>query len=131
MRELGTGVLMWDAEERRSDRYGSVVLYSSPDCDERIKLVQIKEGVRGRLIAIVKETRKSHHIGDLFHGVFPKIPKTGQEITLGEGTLFFGNDDTVGLQPDDGRDTLWLDIRALYEAHAQTVTLCFEELPTH
>lgn len=126
MQELGTGVLNWDSAERCSDRYGKVFLLSSPDGQERIKLVQVSGGVHGRLVAIVNETRPSRHIGDLSHRVFPKTPELGQKITLGEGTLFFGSCDTVGLQPDHGRDTLWLDINALYEAHEQTVTLCFE-----
>ncbi|MBI2035758.1 MAG: hypothetical protein HYT12_03720 [Candidatus Liptonbacteria bacterium] len=131
MQELGTGVLNWDIDERCSDRYGQVFLLSSPDSEERVKLVQVKGGVRGRLMAIVKETRQSRHIGDLFHGVFPKTPKVGQKITLGEGTLFFRNYNAVGVQPDDGRDTLWLDINGLYKAHEQTVTLYFEELPAN
>jgi hypothetical protein len=48
-------------------------------------------------------------------------------VTLGEGALFFENDE-VGIRPDDGRDTQWLDIHALYNVHEQTVTLCFEEV---
>jgi len=130
MQELGTGVLIWNVAERRSDRYGSVMLLSSPDSEQPIPLVQVKAGKRGRLVAIVKKTRRSRHIGDLFHGVFPKTPKMGQKITLGEGMLFFENNE-VGLQPDDGRDTQWLDMRALYNVHEQTVTLCFEKLPTN
>jgi hypothetical protein len=46
---------------------------------------------------------------------------------LGKGTLFFADDETVGIRPDDGRDTLWMDIKALYNAHDQTVTLCFDD----
>lgn len=130
MQELGTGVLSWNRYERVSDRYGTVCLFASPSGGEKVRLIQVKEGARGRLVAIVKETRRSQHIGDLFHGVFPKTPKVGQKITLGEGTLFF-EDDGVGLQPDDGRDAQWLDMRALYNAHEQTVTLYFEELPTN
>ena len=130
MQELGTGVLNWDGAERRSDRYGKVFLLSSPDSEERVRLVQVKSGTRGRLVAIVKETRQSRHVGDLFHGVFPETPNMGQKITLGEGTVFF-EDDSVGLRPDDGRDTEWLEMRALYNAHEQTVTLCFEELLTN
>lgn len=125
--ELGTGVLVWDAAERRSDRYGQVFLLSSPDSEERVDLVQVKAGAHGRLIAIVRETRDSRHVGDLFHNVFPETPKVGQEITLGEGTLFFTNF-AVGINPDDGRDTLWLDIKELYRAHEQTITLYFEEV---
>ena len=127
MHELGTGVLNWAGAERRSDRYGCIFLLSSPDSEERVKIIQVKGGTRGRLIAIVKETRQSRHIGDLAHGVFPKTPKVGQRITLGKGTLFFGGYYTVGLQPNDDRHTPWLDIEALYEAHEQTVTLYFEE----
>ena len=130
MEELGTGVLGWHSGERRSDRYGCVFLLSSPESMHRVKLVQVNGGSHGRLMAIVKETRQSSH-GDLFHGVIPETPDVGQKITLGEGTLFFRNHDTVGVQPADGRHTLWLDIEALYRVHDQTVTLYFEELPTN
>ena len=129
MHNLGTGVLNWEVKERRTDRYGSVFLLHSPDplCDERVEILQVKSGTRGRLIAIVKETRQSYHIGDLFHQVFPTMPSVGQKIILGEGTLFFENNNNVGLQPDNGRDDLWLDINALFKLHHQTVTLFFEE----
>jgi len=52
----------------------------------------------------------------------------GEMVILGEGTLRFeGNG--VGLLPDDGRTTLWLNIPALYRVHNQTVTLFFEQSP--
>jgi len=127
MQELGTGVLVWDGAERRSDRYGTVCLVASLSSKGKVRLVQAKEGARGHLVAIVKETRQSRHIGDLSHGVFPKTPEVGQKITLGEGTMFFEGE-SVGLRPDDSRSTQWLDMRALYNAHDQTVTLYFEEL---
>jgi hypothetical protein len=129
MQKLGTGVLNWNPEERKSDRYGAIFLNPSIGSEEMVPLVQVKNQPHGRLIAIVEETRQSRHIGDLFHGVYPKTPKKGQKIVLGEGELFFTDDNMVGLKPDDGRDTLWLKIRALYRVHEQTVTLCFEEIP--
>jgi hypothetical protein len=92
-----------------------------------VPLAQTMAGKHGRLVAIVKEVRPSHHVGDLYHGVFPQTPQVGQHIMLGKGTLFFADDETVGIRPDDGRDTLWMDIKALYNAHDQTVTLCFDD----
>jgi hypothetical protein len=53
-----------------------------------------------------------------------------EHVVLGEGTLFF-DEDGVGLSPDDGRDTLWLNMHALYRVHNQTVTLFFEESPVN
>lgn len=140
MKKLGTGVLGWDKHERVSDRYGRIYLRRSPesDEDELVELTHLKCGVRGRLIAIVKEIRPSRYIGDLFHGVSSKTPKVGQKIILGEGKLFFrnyydgaGEYHRIGLQPDDGRETLWLNIRALYKASDQTITLYFEKFPTN
>jgi hypothetical protein len=52
--------------------------------------------------------------------------KLNEEVVLGTGTLFF-EEDGVGLLPDDGRKSLWLDIHALYRVHDQIVTLFFEE----
>lgn len=95
-----------------------------------MRFVQVKAGKGGRLIAVVQETRQSRHVGDIFYGVFPKTPQMGQQITLGEGALFF-EDDSVGLQPDDGRDAQWLNMRALYDALDQTITLYFDEFPTN
>lgn len=125
MEELGTGVLDWEREERISDRYGVVKLFNHPGEGKKpIRLRHLTEAYGG-LIAVVREVRDSSHIGDLFHLVFPSKPEVGEQVILGEGTLFFG-DDGVGLMPDDGRETLWLDIHALYRVHNQTVTLFFD-----
>jgi hypothetical protein len=89
----------------------------------------IKEyaGQKGKLIAEVIATRKSSHIGDLFHGFFPTTPNIGEEIELGEGTLFYepGEYFAVGLKPDDNRETFWLIPQNLYRVHEQTVKLFF------
>lgn len=139
LHSLGTGVLTWDAIERRSDRYGAVWLMpdgynssmseSEPPSLVRAESVDAFKGRRGHLFAVVVATRKSTHIGDLFHGVFPRIPEVGQVIELGQGDLFRSNNyvggTAVGVRPADGRDTMWMDIRALYDAHEQTVELFF------
>lgn len=128
MHELGTGVLDWESEERISDRYGLVELFLR--LRELLKLNPVTEKLHGKLIAIVREIRELHHIGDLFHGVRPTIPEVGERVELGTGAIFF-EEDAVGLMPDDRRATLWLDIRALYRLHNQTVTLYFEESPRY
>ena len=91
MKELGTGVLDWNREERISDRYGLVKLYSSPRSmnPNEVILAAAKPNAHGRLIAIVREVRETDHIGDLFHRVFPTEPELGEKVVLGEGTLFF------------------------------------------
>jgi hypothetical protein len=135
---LGTGRLTWNGRERRSDRYGTVFLLASGDSttpDFTITPLVIQPellGVVGTLIARVIETRESTHIGDLFHGVFPITPNVGDLIILGEGALFIEAQSegsckwtAVGVKPLDGRSTLWLDIRALYRTHEQTVVLEF------
>lgn len=125
MVELGIGVLNWERQERVSDRYGFVYLADTPESSVPIDFDRSHGGQHGLLIAIVKEIRQSTHVGDYFHMVFPETPKVGQKITLGKGTLLFKNGH-VGIKPDDKRNTLWLDIKALYRVHEQTVTLCFE-----
>jgi hypothetical protein len=133
---LGEGRLTWPRMERVTDRYGSVFLM--PDGDSMTppsgttKLNNVADlfGQRGRLVAEVLETRQSTHIGDFFRGVYPETPNVGDRIELGEGTLFSDRtregDTTVGLEPDDGRTSDWLDPRQLYRAHEQTVRLVFE-----
>ena len=75
------------------------------------------------------ETRRSGHCGDIARSLAPVTPSVGEEITLGAGTLFTDTDadlglpTAVGLAPDDHRDTDWLDPRALYRCHNQTVRL--------
>lgn len=140
MISLGIGSLTWNANERRSDRYGTVYLIddginSQSDVEaksliRRTPQTDACEGAAGKLIAVVQATRKSTHIGDLFRGIFPRTPKIGQTIVLGTGKLFFAaapeGGSQVGLLPEDGRAHDWLDIRALYDCHEQTVELFFE-----
>ncbi len=76
------------------------------------------------------EARKSEHIGDLFRGFFPETPEVGEEIILGEGSVFYMQEDDriyIGLKPNDGREKDWLDPKKLYRAHAQYVELYFKE----
>jgi len=129
--EIGTGILNWPNVERIGDRYGVVGLW---DDGHTLPLAApLPEGIEGELVAEVLETRESHHIGDLFRGLFPTTPNVGDRIVLGSGTLFRetkreGGDtyEYVGLRPDDGRDTDWLNPEALYRVHHQTVRLLFE-----
>ena len=135
---IGTGTLTWMRSERITDRYGAVYLipdgYNSlsraapPSLIEH-EVVKTRVGEKGRLIAEVVETRESTHIGDVFRGLYPRTPKRGDRLVLGTGTFFSERNSeglTIGVKPDDGRDSDWLDPRALYDAHEQTVTLFFE-----
>lgn len=141
MHILGTGVLTWNATERRSDRYGTVYIMQEghnsmssgePNMQWDTTALRKVEGLRGTLIATVITNRQSTHIGDFFRGVYPSMPEVGEIIHLGEGTAFiesqYAETVTLGLKPDEWREHDWLDINALYRAHEQTVTLTFEEL---
>jgi hypothetical protein len=80
----------------------------------------------------VVETRQSGHLGDWFHGIGPTTPEQGEIILLGEGAFFSEKSEDlgclqVGLRPADKRQEFWLDPKALYRAHDQTVELYFEE----
>jgi len=138
---IGRGILTWDGKERRSDRYGFVYLLSKGNSFSQkgewelapMALRHSDIGTRCTLRALVTATRQSRHIGDLFHGVFPKTPSVGEVITLGTGLLSAepGPDGgiQVGLRPfDDDRTTMWLDIKALYRCHEQTVELRYVPL---
>lgn len=127
--ELGSGVLLWSKHERRTTRYGSVSLWTSAGFErEAIPFPNAPVGQHGILVVTVLETRQSDHIGDLDLGITPRTPAVGEEIVLGDGVLFIDtNPDTgvpsIGLHPSDGRDTEWLNPRALYAVHSQTVRL--------
>ncbi|MDD5222691.1 MAG: hypothetical protein PHE84_01760 [bacterium] len=130
--ELGSGILDWERTERVTDRYGFVFLVQEDEMDrveEKVDLDQSLANRKGRLIALVRETRKSRHVGDLFHEIYPQTPEVGEEIVLGEGVLVFDDEGGVGVCPEDKRPKWWLNVRNLYRAHEQTVTLFFEEDP--
>jgi hypothetical protein len=139
---IGEGVLSWHPGERISDRYGTVFLMTGGDSlHEPAGYVPVPDdapvGLPGRLVAEVQATRKSTHVGDLFRGLWPETPEVGERIVLGEGRLFCQTVDreegieAVGCtpEPEDLRDRDWLDPRALYRAHEQTVRLVFEDDP--
>lgn len=129
---LGKGVLSWPACERRSARYGTVMLMqegtNSFTKEERPVTLETKPepGQRVKLFVVVTKSRKSTHLGDLFLGISPSTPSIGERIDLGEGSLFyedFRGYTLVGLRPDDGRKSDWLDPKKLYQAHEQSVEL--------
>lgn len=133
---LGIGTLTWARAERVSDRYGTVYLikdgldsFSSEPAHSFVNVRPEILGQSGELLAVVKATRKSTHIGDLFHGIAPRTPEVGQIIVLGKGQLFREpapeGGHQVGVRPSDGRDALWLNMRSIYDAHEQTVELFF------
>ena len=139
MKTLGTGVLTWNRDERVSDRYGTVYLidegHNSNTAEPSPSLIKsVPDGIvgtHGILLARIVEARKSTHIGDLFRGVAPRERGVGVVLNLGQGEFFIepaiDGGLCIGLKPGDGRDADWLDIRALYDAHEQTVELAFKE----
>lgn len=137
--QLGVGYLQWPPEERRSDRYGCVRLFiDNPargyvrDAELRIlDFPSVPESIYGKLIAKVLATQKSSHIGDLIRRIFPKTPRVGEVLELGEGMLFVTRDEhgaLVGLKPLEDRGNDWLNPKVLYRLHDQKVNLRFEEV---
>lgn len=145
MIKIGTGVLSWDGSERRTDRYGAIVLdhgtYPGERvCEARLDLPALEALLhkRVRLVAVVLAARPSGHIGDLSHGIFPSQPDVGERVELGVGELDFETLEwsppviAIALEPRDKRDvltreTFWMDPRKLYRLHDQTVELFAEE----
>lgn len=126
---IGTGILNWRRHERISDRYGMVCLYKRFGSEDTIELKKFTG--YGKLIAKIVETRDSKHIGDLFHGFFPQKPNVNDIVQLGEGDVFYDEDEIgeiVGLKPKDNRETFWLSPQELYKCHDQTVELYFERM---
>ena len=133
--QVGYGILSWDGSERRSNRYGAVVLdgqdyHCSSTVEVRLdpEAVAALESKRVRLWAVVVEARESGHIGDMFLKIKPSKPEVGEVIELGVGVFRaepapWGGLTQVVLVPGDGRKELWIDPRALYRGHDQTVEL--------
>ena len=135
---LGTGPLTWCGSERRSRRYGSVTLDAGSSLGKVLDPVTMPEtschleNIQGRLVAVVKKTRESSHVGDRNLGIEPSAPEVGERIVLGEGIFhvllpqWSGAHHAFCLEPMDGRAHYWLDVHALYRAHEQTVELILE-----
>ena len=139
---IGEGIFGWSRGERVGDRYGAVGLWEcikktddawGAEFGDEVKLdVTGILTLRGKLRVVILETRESHHIGDMFHGLGPSTPKVGETIELGIGTLFIEFDDCegggrVGVRPDEKRPHFWMNPQNLYRAHDQTVRLEFVE----
>lgn len=138
--KIGRGMLCWGRAERITDRYGSITLisescdpYGDWDEDDSIEFRGELEGLKGCLSAVVIEARKSPHCGDSARMILPSTPEVGERVILGSGTLFFEEEwykikgcYNLGLKPDDGREHDWMDPRALYRLHCQTVELHFD-----
>lgn len=122
---LGTGHLVWYPAERRTDRYGAVFLVGEEDGISPLPLDPDAEARHGRLIARVIETMTPTHVGDTNRGIKPTIPKVGESIVLGLGTVFYENG-TVGVRPDLDRKIDWMNPLALYRCVDQWVELCFD-----
>lgn len=135
---VGKGILTWLKSERVSDRYGSVYLIedgqTSLTGDDDGKLPTLwspPAGEMGVLIAEVLDARESTHIGDLFRGLSPRTPKTGDIIVLGTGRAFTevqADRKCIGVNPvkDDGSS--WMNPRALYDCHESLVRLVWCKL---
>lgn len=130
MKVLGEGYFNWLAYERRSDRYGSVLIgdQNGPE----VEFDKSDDGKKGELWAEVVGTRTCVHMGDLARGIFHSPPSVGERIKLGEGTLFFEDTEdgchAVGLKPDDGRKTDWLDPQMMHRCCQQDVRLEFHPM---
>lgn len=125
---LGEGVLNWSRYERIGDRYGAIHLSTQPWGETYATWEDAPADTKGTIVAHILATRQSGHIGDIARGIGPSMPEVGEEITLGTGILFTEMDDGVpriGVEPDDGREHDWMDPRALYRCHNQTVRLEF------
>jgi len=143
---IGHGILGWHRYERQTDRYGSVHLHlgldvfdGSPSAADYVKFPDCLDGQRGRLFAVVTESRKSTHCGDTARGLAPSQPREGDVVDLGFGTVFLDTCvdgrfpkqeeipvSTIGLLPDDGRKHDWLNPHSLCRLHEQTVELHFQ-----
>jgi hypothetical protein len=123
---LGRGALTWSRYEQETERYGTVHF------DKRRGPIAIggvlpANGVIGTLVAEVTATRKSKYLADLSHKAWSSTPTVGQLIRLGRGRFFSSLDKSkrrfFGVEPLDGRHTLWMDIHALFKVHDQDVIL--------
>lgn len=131
------GVFTWHGNERRTERYGGIMLMQRPPMDwaddtcGSVSLDPFRplKGKRVRVTATVIEARKSIHVGDLFRQIFPSQPDVGEVVHLGDGVVVgfeHGADYDHMLFRRKGRHQTggdWMDPRLLYRLHDQTVDL--------
>jgi hypothetical protein len=131
-RLIGRGILTWIKSERVSDRYGTCWLMTEGDNSlsgsfTRAEMWFPPDGEYGTLIALMLKPIESTHVGDFFRGLSPRTPNTGDIIVLGNGAAFkelqCDGIVAVGIKPDDGRESDWLNPRALYDVHESLVEL--------
>ncbi len=132
---VGFGIFMWDAIERRSNRYGSFFMADAPydgslTVTPRLDDLMALVGKRVRVACKVVESRVSVHIGDLFLDITPTRPNVGEVIELGVAELGLGTADdgktSILMYPEDRSRDLWIDPRKFYRLHDQTVELYIE-----
>jgi hypothetical protein len=135
--KVAHGILGWDADERRSNRYGAVFVDDEDfDRTARVKShmdVDALRGLQGQRVhvtCVVVEARKSGHVGDQFLKLVPSKPAVGETIDLGVGILElqpveWRRTPSLVLRPglDVRREELWIDPRKLYRVHDQTVDI--------
>jgi hypothetical protein len=135
--KIGYGIFSWASIERQSDRYGSFYLgqeaiggaISEASLDS--EALRTFTGARVKVTAKVLEARRSGHVGDLSHSIFPTTPEVGEVVEIGVGCIGTESnswDGTVNifLKPEDGREEFWLDPHKLYRLHDQTVEIYVE-----
>lgn len=122
---LGRGYITFNGIERRSDRYGTVRLY---DGDDNVFLEsQEYEGKLGRLVAVIVETRKCDHVGDVHRNIYPpkQLHPVGSEFVLGpEGELFFehfGNGVHEKGQLEREDDAMMADLEGKMESFGESL----------
>jgi len=140
MQKIAHGVFGWDGAERKTDRYGAILILSqgfgadavSTAAEFDHEVASALEGKKVKLKAVVVESRTSTHAGDLFLGIKPSRPEVGEEIELGVGQLelgevYWADGPSILLIPSDGREQFWIDPRKFYRLHDQTVDIFVEE----
>jgi hypothetical protein len=79
-------------------------------------------GVAGTLVAHIIATTHNRDI-------WGQLPKPGERIVLGSGTLFtesYAGAPVIGVNPADGRETDWMNCDAIGRCRDQLVRLAFE-----
>jgi hypothetical protein len=84
-------------------------------------------GATGTLVAHVIATTDDYDWGDSAPEL--RLPKPGERVVLGSGTLFteeYMGAPVIGVRPNDGRETEWMDRNAISRCKDHLVRLEFE-----
>ena len=121
-----------------SSHIGDTARGLKPSTPNKGEIVILGEGtlfIEHRGIAIHEKSEMEFQDEAMFKSMEAMFAGAGNQVSLSKSGNAGSPDleeevyDLIGLKPDDGRETDWLDPKAFYRLHLSLINLWFEETP--